>query len=143
MPQGEMNMTKILFVEDEPRGVNAYFKTLERNGFRCVLVQDVGEAVAKLQAEKFDLMSLDVMFSPGKKFMGEVEPRLAGLFLLELIRTGKIANCDPNLRVIVLTAVVNKPVEEKIKRLGVLAYLKKPIDFNSVIETFKDASNVS
>jgi len=132
-------MTKILFVEDEPRGVNAYFKALERNDFQCALAQDFDEAIAKLQAEKFDLLSLDIMFSPGKRFMREVEPRLAGLFLLELIRTGKIKNCDPNLKVIVLTAVVNKPVEEKIKRLGVLNYLKKPIDFNKVIETFKNA----
>lgn len=133
-------MTRILFVEDEPRGVNAYFNALKRNGFQCVLTQDVGEAIAKLQTEKFDLLSLDIMFSPGKKFMGEVEPRLAGLFLLELIRTGKIPNCDPCLKVIVLTAVVTKPIEEKIKRLGVLTYLKKPIDFNKVIETFKNAA---
>jgi len=132
-------MTKILFVEDEPRGVNAYFKALERNDFQCVLVQDFDEAIVKLQTEKFDLLSLDIMFSPGKRFMREVEPRLAGLFLLELIRTGKIKNCDPGLKVIVLTAVVNKPVEEKIKKLGVLDYLKKPIDFNKVIETFKNA----
>lgn len=131
-------MTKILFVEDEPRGVNAYFKALERNDFHCVLVQDVDEAIAKLQAEKFDVLSLDIMFSPGRRFMREVEPRLAGVFLLELIRTGKIKNCDPNLKVIVLTAVVNKLVEEKIKKLGVLKYLKKPIDFNKVIETFKN-----
>jgi CheY-like chemotaxis protein len=136
-----MNMTRILFVEDEPRSVNAYFKALERNDFQCVLVQDVGEAMAKLQTEKFDLLSLDIMFSPGKKFMGAVEPRLAGLFLLELIRNGKIQNCEHNLKVIVLTAVANKPVEEKIKRLGVLAYLKKPIDFNRVIETYKNARN--
>lgn len=131
-------MARILFVEDEPRGVNAYFRALERNGFQCVLAQDVGEAIAKLQTEKFDLLSLDIMFSPGKKFMGAVEPRLAGLFLLELIRSGKIHNCDHNLKVIVLTAVANKPVEDKIRRLGVLAYLKKPIDFDRVIETFKN-----
>lgn len=135
-------MNKILFVEDEPRGVNAYFKALERNGFQCILVQDIGEAITKLQTEKFDLLSLDIMFSPGKKFMGEVEPRLAGLFLLELIRAGKIPNCDPNLKVIVLTAVVTKLIEEKIKRLGVLTYLKKPIDFNKVIETFKNAAKL-
>ncbi|GEM_PF-3741966 len=132
-------MTKILFIEDEPRGVNAYFKALERNDFQCILAQDGDEAITKLQTEKFDLLSLDIMFSPGKKFMREVEPRQAGLFLLELIRTGKIKNCDQNLKVIVLTAVANKPVEERIKKLGVLDYLKKPIAFNRVIETFKNA----
>jgi CheY-like chemotaxis protein len=133
-------MTKILFVEDEPRGVNAYFKALERNDFQCVLAQDGDEAITKLQTEKFDLLSLDIMFSPGKKFMREVEPRQAGLFLLELIRAGKIKNCDHNLKVIVLTAVANKPVEERIKNLGVLEYLKKPIAFNKVLETFKHAA---
>jgi CheY-like chemotaxis protein len=130
-------VTKILFVEDEPWGVNAYFQALQRNGFACVLVKDVETAVAKLQTENFDVLSLDIMFPTGKEFGDAVEPRQAGLHLLELIRAGKVQNCNPNIKVIVLTAVFNKQVEERLKKLGVIEYLKKPVTFDKVIETFK------
>ena len=128
-------MSKILFVEDEPWGVNTYFGRLRKVGFQCELAQDFDQARRKLQHENFDILSLDIMFSPGKKSMGTIEPRSAGLRLLELIRTGEIKNCDPNMPIIVLTAVQNKPVEDKIKNLGIYAYLKKPVSFDRVIDT--------
>jgi CheY-like chemotaxis protein len=130
-------MTKILFVEDEPWGVNAYFSHLARHGCECVLAKDFDGALEKLQADKFDVLSLDIMFSPGEKNLGKIEPRSAGLRLLELIRSGQIPNCDPNLKIIILTAMPNKQVEEKIKNLNVSAYLKKPVAFTKVIETLK------
>jgi CheY-like chemotaxis protein len=132
-------MTRILFVEDEPRGVNPYFKPLEKKGFQCVLAKNGDEAIAWLKAEKFDLLSLDVMFDPGSTFARRIEPRRAGLHLLELIRQKQIPNCDPHLKVIILTAVVNPQLEEMIKKLGVIAYLTKPIAFDKVIETFVSA----
>jgi len=129
-------MSTILFVEDEQRGVNPYFRRLEKKGFHCVLAKDGDEAIARLQKEKFDLLSLDVMFDPGKALAGRVDPRRAGLHLLELIRQKKLPNCDPDLKVIVLTAVVNPQIEEMMKKLNVIDYLKKPIPFDKVIETF-------
>ncbi len=128
-------MSKILFVEDEPWGVNTYFGRLKKAGFQCELAQDFDQARKKLQHESFDILSLDIMFSPGKKSVGKIEPRSAGLRLLELIRAGEIKNCDPKMAIIVLTAVQNKLVEDKIKNLGVYAYLKKPVSFDRVIDT--------
>jgi DNA-binding NarL/FixJ family response regulator len=101
------------------------------------LAKDGDEAVARLQEEKFDILSLDVMFDPGNIFAERVDPRRAGLHLLELIRQGKILNCDPHLKVIVLTAVGNPQIEEMMmKKFGVFSYLKKPVPFDKVIETF-------
>lgn len=132
-------MVTILFVEDEQRGVNSYFRRLEKNGFRCVLAQDGDQAIRKLRAQKFDLLSLDVMFDPGKTLLKGSDPRRAGLQLLEHIRQNKIPHCDPHLKVIVLTAVANPQVEEKIKSLGVTEYLKKPIAFETVIAAIQKA----
>jgi len=129
-------MKRVLFVEDEPRGVNPYFSALEKRGFHCALAKNGDEAITQLQAEQFDILSLDVMFDPGKAFAGGIEPRRAGLHLLELIRQNKIPPCNPDLQVVVLTAVVNPQIEEMMRKLGVLAYLKKPLSFNRVIETF-------
>lgn len=131
-------MTKILFVEDEPWGVDAYFKHLTRHGFQCALAKDFEAAMKKLQAEKFDVLSLDIMFASGEKYLGAIEPNSAGLRLLEMIRTGQIPNCDPAMKIIVLTAVLNKQVDEKIKNLKVAAYLKKPLAFRKVIEAYKN-----
>lgn len=134
-------MVRVLFVEDEHRGVNPYFKTLESRGFHCTLTRDGDEAVAKLQTGEFNMVSLDVMFDPGTQAGGRVDPRRAGLHLLELIRTNKIPNCDPRTKVIVLTAVVNPQVEERMRRLGVIDYLKKPVRFDKFIDTFVAAGN--
>jgi CheY-like chemotaxis protein len=130
-------MTKVLFVEDEPRGVNAYFTDLERNDFQCDMAQDLDEAIMKLQSEKFDILSLDIMFTAGKSIHEKAEPQSAGFRLLQLIRNGKIPNCDPNLKIVVLTALANHKIEQQIKKLGVSAYLTKPVAFKIVIDTFK------
>ncbi len=130
-------MKKILFVEDEQRGVSPYFKSLEKYGFDCTLASDGDQALKLLQNEKYDLISLDVMFEPGKSFAGKTEPQKAGLYLLQLIRSDKIPNCAPSIKVMVLTAIVNPQVEEKIKHLGVAAYMKKPVEFDKVVNTIK------
>jgi CheY-like chemotaxis protein len=131
-------MARILFVEDESRGINPYFHCLEPKGISCVAAPNAEEAVAQLQREHFDLLSLDVMFDPGRAFAGEVNPRRSGLHLLELIRGAQIPNCDPQLKVVVLTAVGNAEVEERMRQLGVVDYLKKPVSFDKVIGTYLD-----
>jgi len=127
---------RTLFVEDEHWGVIPYFKELEKIDFQCELAKDGDEAIKKLENERFDLISIDVMFPPGKLLGNETTPVSAGLRLLQQIRQGKINNCDPNINVIILTAVINREIETEIMKLGVDAYLKKPIDFNEVIDTF-------
>ena len=128
--------TRTLFVEDERWGVIPYFKELENSGFECELAKDGDEAVKKLESQHFDLVSLDVMFPTGKLLDQDTMPVKAGVKLLELIRQGKIKNCEPDIKVIILTAVINSEIESEIKKLGVSAYLKKPIEFTKVIETF-------
>ena len=128
--------TRILFIEDESWGVNPYFYELERNGFECILAENGDESIDKLNTETFDLISMDIMFQPGE-FLGENSmPIKAGVRLLEMIRTNIVKNCNPDIKVIVLTAVIDHEIEAQIRNLGVSAYLKKPIEFSKVIETF-------
>ena len=128
--------TRTLFIEDERWGVSPYFNELENNDFKCELAKDGDEAIKKLQTQYFDLLSMDVMFPPGKLLDKGIMPINAGVKLLELIRKGKIKNCKPNINVIILTAVINYEIENEIKNLGISAYLKKPLEFYKVIETF-------
>ncbi|MFQ5651843.1 MAG: response regulator [bacterium] len=130
-------MTRVLFVEDEPWGVDSYFPSLQRSDFQCVLAQNLNDAIDKLQSEEFHLVSLDIMFSRGRGVEEKVEQRSAGLRLLQLIRNGEIPNCDRALKVIVLTALASDQIEKEVRKLGVFAYLTKPVAFQKVIDTFK------
>lgn len=132
-------MKRMLFVEDEPRGINPYIHFLEQKGCACVAAHNADEAVRHLRHDRFDLLSLDVMFDPGRVLAGGIDPQRSGVRLLEMIRQAQIPNCDPSLKVIVLTAVQNAIVEEKMKDLGILGYLKKPVLFDKVITTYLNA----
>jgi CheY-like chemotaxis protein len=131
----------ILFVEDEPRGVAPYFRELERNGFLCSLAESGDQVIRKLRYHKFDAISMDIMFAPGPALGAHVDKTESGLRLLEMIRQRKLKNCPADIPVIVLTAVTNIDVENAIKALGVFAYLKKPIDYADVIDTFMQLKN--
>lgn len=128
--------TQTLFVEDERWGVLPYFKELENRDFECKLALNGDEAIRMLESRPFDLVSMDIMFPPGKSLGHDATAINAGIRLLECIRRGKIKNCDPQTKVIILTAVMNHDIEAEIKKIGVSAYLTKPIEFNKVIETF-------
>ena len=133
--------TRTLFVEDEQWGVVPYFYELEKKDFECILVRDADAAVQKLQSKPFDLISMDIMFPPGQILGEDIPPIQAGMRLLEMIRNGKIASCEPDIKVIILTALIDNEIETRIKKLGVNAYLKKPIDFEKVIATFNILKN--
>lgn len=128
--------TKILFVEDEDRGVKPYFTQLEKHGFKCVLAQNGKDALAKLAKQRFDMISLDIMFLPDEKFGSDATAVTAGVRLLEMIRGGELKNCDSNIKVVILTAGIDPIVEKKIRKLGISTYLKKPINYNRVVEAF-------
>lgn len=132
-------MNRILFVEDDPWGVNPYFSSLAQKGCDCVSAKNADEAVRYLRRERFDLLSLDVMFDPGKVLASGSDPRRSGIRLLEMVREAQIPNCDPLLKVIVLTAVDYPWVEERMNTLGVQAYLKKPISFDKAITAYLHA----
>jgi len=127
---------RTLFIEDESWGVVPYFHKLEQIGFECILVEDGDESIKKLNSQNFDLISMDIMFPPGDELGKNIRDIEAGYRLLKMIRKGEIVNCNPGIKVIVLTAVIDYNIEKQIRQLGVSAYLKKPIEFSDVIETF-------
>jgi CheY-like chemotaxis protein len=128
---------RILFVEDENAGVEPYFIRLRREGFECILTMNGDQAIRELKRERFDLIVLDIMFPPGNSLGTNIDPKKSGLELLNLIRENRIDNCNPDIKIIVLTAVISDETEQKIRKLGVHAYLKKPIAYSEVMEIFK------
>lgn len=131
-------MTNVLFVEDEPWGVDNYLTALSEKDFHCEMVEDYHEAVRRLKKKRFDIVSLDIMFSRGRitDDAGDLRPQSIGLKLIEAIRSGKIENCAREIKIVVLTASANLEIEKQVRKLGVSDYLTKPVAFQRVIETF-------
>ena len=78
---------RILLVDDEPLMLKGLKFTLEQEGYETDLAMDGEEALAKFQAQPFDLVLLDVML-----------PKLDGLSVCQRIRE------QSNVPIIMLTA---------------------------------------
>ncbi len=128
---------RILFVDDEPLSVSAYFEILEDQNIEIDLAEDGNQAINRLQSQKYDLVVLDVQFTPGEMMGENIEPRRAGAELLALIRKNKIVDLStpPNVPILILTAVMDQRLLEEIKDLKVDGLCSKPIVFQKVVET--------
>jgi DNA-binding NtrC family response regulator len=73
-------------------------------------------ALEMLSEQEFNLMLTDLRM-----------PGLSGIDLLDTIKTR-----FPDLKIIVMTAYGSTEVKEELKRLGALAYLEKPFEFNEL-----------
>jgi diguanylate cyclase (GGDEF)-like protein len=110
---------KILVVDDEPHIRRILQFLLEQEGFAVALACDGEEGLAALQAEKPDLILLDVMM-----------PKLDGFSVLRRIRENFETNSLP---VIMLTAKGES--SEKVKGLkgGANDYLTKPFNHEELL----------
>lgn len=107
-----MRGKRILIVEDEPGIALALCRALEHplGGNHRVEISPVGEtALAKLQAERYDLLVTDL--------------RMPGMSGLELIRRG--CRISPEMRTMLITAFGSPEIEGLSHELGAV-YLPKP-----------------
>lgn len=110
--------SRILVVDDEEAIRNAVARFLQSRGFR-VAVADSGEAALRqLHAASFDLMICDVRM-PGASGL-EVAPRAL--------------QHDPDLGIMMLSAVNDAPTATDALSHGVLDYLTKPIELSDLYE---------
>lgn len=118
-------MFKVLIVDDD-EVVCLFLGRLLSNKFECtVLTAENGlEALSTIEKEIPDIVFMDITM-----------PVMDGIETLELIRK------DPkykNLPVIMLTALKDKTTVSNVMNLGVMAYLLKPLQYNSAYEKIKD-----
>jgi len=115
-------MTKVLIVDD-----SSFMRALLRNVLNKIGVKDITEAslgkqaIAEFKKQKPDLVLLDIIL-----------PDLGGeKILAEIMKT------TPKPKVIMVTAVGQKPMMDKCKKLGVKDYIVKPFDNKKIEATIK------
>jgi DNA-binding response OmpR family regulator len=114
-----MKVARILVVDDEPDILLLHRLNLEAAGHDVLLAADGERALARIEADRPDLVVLDVMM-----------PVLDGWGVLEQL--GRRARRPPVLIVSAKSAAADV---ERAAALGVTAYLTKPFDSDSLLAT--------
>lgn len=104
-------MKTILLVEDDPFLVDLYNTKLKEAGFEVEIALNGKEGLKKLKEKKPDLLLLDIVL-----------PDVDGWEVLEHLR--KDANFS-DLKIFVLSNLMEKRDVERVKELGVSRYLIK------------------
>lgn len=122
-----MNIIRVLIVEDDPMvaHINKSF-TDAVAGFKVTGTENTGQgALEYLRGGNVDLVILDVFL-----------PRMSGIEVLNTIRQER-SKAD----VIVISAANDCEIITQALRLGIIAYIEKPFEFNryrSVLEAYRD-----
>ena len=101
----------ILVVDDDAALVKLYSTALVARGYRVLTAQNGEEGMAKAEAEKPDLILLDVMM-----------PEIHGLHVLDILKS------TPGMedtKIIMLTALSDENTKEKAVESGAFDYIVK------------------
>ena len=128
-PLNALQDKKVLIVDDNATNRRVLSGLLHDSTKELVQAQDGAEALlaaerAFLDGSPFDLAILDMMM-----------PKMDGLTLARRLRA------NPNykiMRIVLLSSMVSKPKPEELKRIGVDAWLTKPVRLSTLGFTLKD-----
>ena len=113
---------RILIVEDEESLAAAFAETLAALGYEVTIANDGYDALEKVIAGRFDLITMDLRL-----------PRMNGIQATELIMHRR----KPT-PVIVISGYVLRH-EEELERLGIRYVLQKPVDLELLSSTIARA----
>ena len=111
---------KILLIDDEPEFAEMVKIRLEANGYQIDLAADGATGIAKVAADRPQLILLDVMM-----------PGLDGFAVLRRLREDAATRALP---IIMLTARGEFKSITEAQALGATDYLIKPVDTNELLK---------
>lgn len=114
----------ILIVEDDPNIMKFASKVLQLEGYRILESWDASESMQLLKENTVDLVLLDLML-PGPEGWEVINQMKADVKLSEI-------------PVVVFSAAVELPNQEKAIRLGAAEFLMKPLSPTKLRETIRD-----
>ncbi|MEP6921303.1 MAG: response regulator [bacterium] len=117
-------MSLVLLVDDDETIRDALYEALSQN-YRCQTAQTAEEALARLEADSYDIVLTDISM-----------PGLSGLELL-----GHVRQKYPQTPVIIISGINDEEHAMGLKRLGAFEYLMKPFRLEAVEKSIKRAMN--
>lgn len=105
----------ILVAEDIPTNQRLAVDSLTQGGHRVAVAENGKVALDMLQKDHYDLILMDIMM-----------PEMSGLEATSVIRSGQLANVNPNIPIAAVTACALKEDEEKFRQAGMSQFLSKP-----------------
>jgi DNA-binding NtrC family response regulator len=110
------NFSKRILVVDDDQGILDSFEVILGDRYDLVKAENGYEALRILESDPPQLMFLDIKM-----------PGLDGIDILK-----KLQKNQKNVEVVIITATDQEKTEEEAKSLGVIDYLKKPLDIFEV-----------
>ena len=131
----EMELKKILLVEDDPNDIELTMIALEKNNLanEVYVVRDGEEALDYLLHRR-NIESCDTS-NPTVILLDLKLPKINGLEVLRQIRANEQLRMIP---VVVLTSSREEPDMKEAYKLGANAYVVKPVNFNEFITAVKE-----
>ena len=117
------NVETILLVDDELELLRVNSRLLTTLGYQILSAKSGPEALDVLLSHDVDLIVLDMLM-----------PGMDGVETLRQIR-----ELRPDQKVVILSAYAEPEKVEEVKKLGVLAYLKKPLSLKTMTTTLRSA----
>jgi DNA-binding response OmpR family regulator len=119
-----MKNFKVLLVDDETEFVNTLHERLRLRDLDSEVAYDGEQALELFKQDEIpDLVILDL--------------KMPGIDGMEVLR--RIRKAYSQVQVIMLTGHGTDKDEKEAKELGAFAYLKKPVDLNTLVQTMKAA----
>ncbi len=114
-----MTQRTVLLVDDEQPFLEGLEDALVFEKHRVLKARDVSTALDILKREHIDLMTIDIMLSPGEGLETTVSSQEAGVYLCE-----KVSREYPNVSAFCLSVVNDPQTIRRIRRLGI-PFLRK------------------
>jgi two-component system chemotaxis response regulator CheY len=119
-----MTDLRALVVDDSKAMRRSIVYALERKiGIACVEAEDGADALKKLGQERFDLVLTDINM-----------PLMDGLKLIRAIRQDEVLRTIP---IVVISTERGEDEKARAMELGASAYLVKPVQAGTVVQTVK------
>lgn len=105
--------SRLLIVDDAPEIIRVIEQALDGYDCECVAAEDGAAAVHEIRNSKFDLIFLDLIL-----------PEVPGIEVLK-----EVKRITPETPVVVMTGFITTELMNQASRLGVVTFLRKPVDF--------------
>ena len=119
-----MSAAKVFIIEDEPDLVRALVMRLKAEGYQTACTMDGASAADRVQAEKPDLILLDICL-----------PKCDGFVVFQQLRQNPATEHIP---IAFLTAHSAMEDRQKARHLGAAGYIVKPFQWNALMQVIRE-----